>query len=124
MIIAIGVDTVHVPRFAAIMERRPTIVDRLFTHDESQLPEGRGRRSAASLAARFAAKEAVAKALGAPAGLRWHDCRIVVDESGRPRVEVLGTVAAASSERGIDRWHVSVTHDGDYAVAQVVAEGP
>lgn len=122
MIIGIGVDTVHIPRFVVIMQRRPTIIDRLFTDQESQLPDARGRRSAPSLAARFAAKEAVSKALGAPTGLRWHDCQILSDDDGRPRIEVAGTVAEAARRQGIDRWHLSLTHDGDYAVAQVVAE--
>jgi holo-[acyl-carrier protein] synthase len=123
VIISIGIDTVHIPRFTTIIERRPTIVDRLFTAQESCHPADGRRRGASSLAARFAAKEAVAKALGAPGGLHWHDCLILTDESGRPRVEVTGTVAAAAASQGIDRWHVSLTHDGDYAVAQVVTEG-
>jgi holo-[acyl-carrier protein] synthase len=116
VIISIGIDTVHIPRFTTIIERRPTIVDRLFTAQESCHPADGRRRGASSLAARFAAKEAVAKALGAPGGLHWHDCLILTDE-------VTGTVAAAAASQGIDRWHVSLTHDGDYAVAQVVTEG-
>ena len=80
-------------------------------------------RSPESLAARFAAKEAVAKALGAPAGLRWHDCEVVTDPDGRPWLTVSGTVAAAAAERGIARWHLSLSHDGGIASAMVVAEG-
>ena len=79
-------------------------------------------RSPESLAARFAAKEAVAKALGAPAGLRWHDCEIVSDPDGRPWLTVSGTVAAVAAERGINRWHLSLSHDGGIASAMVVAE--
>ena len=125
VIIAIGIDTVHVPRFAAVIARRPGLIDRLFTEDESHLTHrvDRPQRSPASLAARFAAKEAVAKALGAPAGLRWHDCRIVSVGTGRPIVEVRGTVAEAARHEGIERWFLSLTHDGDYASAQVLAEG-
>ena len=77
---------------------------------------------AAALAARFAAKEAVAQALGAPAGLRWHDCEIVSDPDGRPWLTVSGTVAAVAGERGISRWHLSLSHDGGIASAMVVAE--
>jgi len=123
VIIAIGIDTVHVPRFAAMLDRRPRLIERLFTTAESHRDSGE-LRSASSLAARFAAKEAVAKALGAPAGLAWHDCQILAEENGRPTIHVRGTVSAAAAGIGIERWHLSLTHDGDYAAAQIVAEGP
>lgn len=122
VIIAVGIDAVHIPRFAALVARRPSVVDRLFTTAESQDSSGRVR-SVASLAARFAAKEAVAKALGAPAGLVWHDCTIISQPDGRPVVEIHRTVAAAAADAGVQRWHVSLTHDGDYAAAYVIAEG-
>lgn len=121
MIVGIGVDVVSIGRFAGMMERRPTIVDRLFTPAESLLSDGR-LRGPASLAARFAAKEAIAKALGAPPGLAWHDCEVVSDASGRPWPRMRGTVAAASEALGIARWHLSLSHDGDNAIAQVIAE--
>ena len=121
MIVGIGIDIVHVSRFAGMMERRPGMIERLFTERESRLPDG-DLRGPASLAARFAAKEAIAKALGAPAGMAWHDCEIVVDDRGRPRVEMRGTVAAVASDLGIERWHLSLTHDGDNAVAQAIGE--
>jgi holo-[acyl-carrier protein] synthase len=123
VIIAIGIDTVHIPRFTAMLDRRPRLIERLFTTAESHRDSGE-QRSASSLAARFAAKEAVAKALGAPAGLAWHDCQILSEEGGRPRIHVRGTVLAAAAGIGIERWHLSLTHDGDYAAAQIVAEGP
>ena len=122
VIIALGIDAVAIARFSALMQRRPGVVQRLFVDDEVYRADG-SLRNAASLAARFAAKEAAAKALGAPAGLLWHDCRILTDAAGRPSMEVCGTVAAAARIQGIDRWHVSLTHDGDYAMAQVIAEG-
>src|SRR5690349_7235516 len=103
------------------MERTPLLVDRLFTADERQTTSG-NPRSAESLAARFAAKEAVAKALGAPGGLHWHDCEIVTDPDGRPWLTVSGTVAAVAAERGITFWHLSLSHDGGIASAMVVAE--
>jgi holo-[acyl-carrier protein] synthase len=73
------------------------------------------------LAARFAAKEAVAKVLGAPKGLRWHDAEIRTGPGGRPVLRVRGTVAAAAARRGITAWHVSLTHDADVASAVVIA---
>ena len=121
MIVAVGIDVVLVERFARALERTPQLADRLFTEDERVTGSG-GPRSGESLAARFAAKEAVAKALGAPAGLRWHDCEVVSDPDGRPWLTVSGTVAAAAAERGVKRWHLSLSHDGGIASAMVVAE--
>ena len=118
---AVGIDVVLVERFARALDRTPLLGDRLFTEDERVTVSG-NPRSAESLAARFAAKEAVAKALGAPAGLRWHDCEVVADPDGRPWLTVSGTVAAAATERGVSRWHLSLSHDGGIASAMVVAE--
>ena len=81
------------------------------------------RVHAAGLAARFAAKEALAKALGAPGDLLWHDAEVVVGERGRPHLEVRGTVAERAAELGVTSWHVSLSHDGGIASAVVVAEG-
>jgi holo-[acyl-carrier protein] synthase len=121
MIVAVGIDVVLVERFTKALARTPLLGDRLFT--EAELFTGSGNpRPAESLAARFAAKEAVAKALGAPAGLRWHDCEIVTDPDGRPWLTVSGTVAAVAVERGVNRWHLSLSHDGGIASAMVVAE--
>lgn len=122
MIVGIGMDVVLVERFAGAINRTPLLADRLFTEAERLTASG-NPRSPESLAARFAAKEAVAKALGAPPGLRWHDCEIVADPDGRPWLTVTGTVAAAAAERGVARWHLSLSHDGGIASAMVVAEG-
>jgi holo-[acyl-carrier protein] synthase len=115
VIVGLGVDVVDLARFAASLTRTPHLAERLFTPAE---------RSAAtdSLAATFAAKEAVAKALGAPAGLEWHDVEVGREPSGRPYLAVSGTVAAAATARGIRRWHVSLAHDGGIAIATVIAE--
>jgi holo-[acyl-carrier protein] synthase len=121
VIVSVGIDVVLVDRFARALDRTPLLLDRLFT-DGERLTESGNPRSAESLAARFAAKEAVAKALGAPVGLRWHDCEIVADPDGRPWLTVSGTVAAVAAERGIVRWHLSLSHDGGIASAMVVAE--
>jgi holo-[acyl-carrier protein] synthase len=122
VIVGIGVDVVLVERFADALTRTPLLADRLFTEAERVTGSG-NPRSPESLAARFAAKEAVAKALGAPTGLHWHDCEIVSDPDGRPWLTVSGTVATAAAERGVDRWHLSLSHDGGIASAMVVAEG-
>ena len=121
MIVAVGIDVVLVERFAKALARTPLLGERLFTEGELTTASG-NRRSVESLAARFAAKEAVAKALGAPTGLQWHDCEIVTDPDGRPWLTVSGTVAAEAKQRGITRWHLSLSHDGGIASAMIVAE--
>ena len=97
MIIGIGVDMVDIGRFEASLRRTPALAARLFAESER-----RGRPE--SLAASFAAKEAVAKALGAPAGLSWTDVEVVPGRVGLPRLDIRGTVAGAASQRGIRRW--------------------
>lgn len=122
MIIGVGIDVVPVERFAAAMERTPGMVQRLFTPDELCTESG-GKRTAESLAARFAAKEALAKALGAPGGMLWSDAEVRTDGYGRPSLHVQGTVAARAEALGVTHWHVSLSHDGGIASATVIAEG-
>jgi holo-[acyl-carrier protein] synthase len=116
MIIGIGVDVVAVTRFKDQLVKAPALRDRLFTPTEREL-------NLRSLAARFAAKEAVAKALGAPAGMNWQHCNIEVDATGAPHVVATGTVAEVADARGVKTWYLSLSHDGDVATAMVVAEG-
>jgi holo-[acyl-carrier protein] synthase len=121
VIVAVGIDVVLVDRFTRALRRTPLLADRLFTESERLTSSG-NPRSPESLAARFAAKEAVAKALGAPNGLHWHDCEVVSDPDGRPWLTVSGTVASVAADRGVKRWHLSLSHDGGIASAMVVAE--
>ncbi|MEV0847881.1 holo-ACP synthase [Streptomyces sp. NPDC049954] len=122
MIIGVGIDVAEIDRFGAALRRTPGLAERLFVEAETFLPDGE-RRGTASLAARFAAKEALAKALGAPPGLRWTDAEIWTEEGGRPRLRVSGTVAARAEALGVRHWHVSLSHDAGVASAVVVAEG-
>ncbi len=115
MIVGVGLDVVDVQRLAVALQRTPTLARRLFTDGERDLP-------VASLAARFAAKEAVAKALGAPGGLRWTDAEVIREDDGRPRLALHGGVAAEALAQGISSWHLSLSHDGGIATAVVVAE--
>lgn len=110
-----GIDVADLARFEQSLERTPGLRDRLFTETEKTLPPR-------SLAARFAAKEALAKALGAPGGLLWTDAEIRREPDGRPTLRVSGTVEAAARRRGITHWHVSLSHDGGIATAIVIAE--
>ena len=122
MIIGVGIDVVPVDRFAESLTRTPGLRDRLFTAAEQWTPRGTPR-SGESLAARFAAKEAVAKALGAPGDLHWHDVEVCVGHHGRPYLAARGTVAGRAAQLGVTSWHVSLSHDGGIASAVVVAEG-
>ncbi len=116
MIVGVGVDLVDVDRFQASLLRTPGLAVRLFT------PAERAAGRAERLAARFAAKEAVAKALGAPTGLRWQDAEIETSEDGAPHLVLHGSVAAAAAQRGATSWHVSLSHDGGMAMAVVILE--
>ncbi|ROS31468.1 holo-ACP synthase [Cellulomonas sp. PhB150] len=115
MIVGIGIDVVDVARFVETLRRVPSLRDRLFTPAEREMPE-------TSLAARFAAKEAIAKALGAPAGMSWQDATVRRVAGAQPVVEVIGTVAARAAELGVTRFHLSISHDAGIASAMVVAE--
>ncbi|MDX3034086.1 holo-ACP synthase, partial [Streptomyces scabiei] len=119
-IIGVGIDVAEIDRFRASLERTPSLADRLFLPSELLLPSGE-RRGVASLAARFAAKEALAKALGAPSGLRWTDAEVYVEPSGQPRLRVSGTVASRASALGVTSWHISLSHDAGVASAVVIA---
>jgi holo-[acyl-carrier protein] synthase len=121
MIIGVGIDVVPIERFESASERTKSLIQRLFTAAEQVTPSG-APRSAESLAARFAAKEALAKALGSPGGMLWHDAEVVVDAHGQPSLLTRGTVAARAAELGVQHWHVSLSHDGGIASAVVIAE--
>ncbi|MBO0846112.1 MAG: holo-ACP synthase [Nocardioides sp.] len=114
-IVGVGIDVVDLARFEAVLRRRPGLSARLFTPAEAGLAH-------ASLAARFAAKEALAKALGGPGNLAWHDAEVVSESSGRPLFTLRGTVAARATELGAVHVHLSLSHDAGIASAVVVLE--
>ena len=122
MIIGVGIDVAEIDRFGAALERTPHLAQRLFVASELTLPSGE-RRGTASLAARFAAKEALAKALGAPGGMLWTDAEVYLEPTGQPRLRVSGTVEARARELGVKSWHISLSHDAGVASAVVIAEG-
>ena len=116
MIVGVGIDVVDIGRFQTSLERTPALAGRVFTARERPLP-------IASLAARFAAKEAVGKALGNPGDLRWQDAEVCSEPNGRPYLKVSGGVAARAEKLGVTHWHLSLSHDAGIASAMVVAEG-
>lgn len=121
-VVAVGIDVVEVQRFTSALARTPGLAARLFTARE-QLTASGHPRGPASLAARFAVKEAAAKALGVPTGMDWHDCQVVSEDSGKPRLEVTATVKAAAAAMGVTDWRISISHDAGIAAAVVIALG-
>ncbi len=114
----VGLDVVDVARFGEVLARRPRLVERLFTDLERRDARGRSDR----LAARFAAKEAVLKALGRGVGAApWRAIEVVREPSGAPRVVLHDGARALARAAGVTTWHVSLTHSATTAGAIVVA---
>ena len=120
MIVGIGVDVVDLARFERALIRTPSLIDRLFAPSE-QLKDG-APMPLRSLAGRFAAKEALIKALGDSTGVQWHDMRVVNDPLGNPGFELQDSTRAIAEARGITSLHLSMSHDAGIAIAYVVAE--
>lgn len=116
----LGVDLCSVIRMAALVERHgERLRDRVF--EAREWDEAGGRVE--SLAARWAAKEAVVKALGTGfRGVGWTDIAVHRDPAGPPRLVLTGAAAHFADERGGGRWHLSFSHESDMAVAVVVWE--
>jgi len=115
VIVGIGVDLVDIARFERTLERTPRLLERLFSPAEQ-------KRSPRSLAARYAAKEALIKALGGSDGVHWTEIEITPEASGRPWFTLTGSTAAVITARGITGLHLSMSHDAGFATAFVVAE--
>ena len=114
-IAGIGVDVVDLARFERAVGRTPRLRERLFAESERDLP-------LRSLAGRFAAKEALMKALGEATGVTWHDMEVVSDAQGNPSMRLTGTALAIAERRGITNIHLSMSHDAGIAIAQVIVE--
>lgn len=115
MIVGIGVDVVDLARFERAVGRTPALRERLFTEAERLLP-------LRSLAGRFAAKEALIKALGDSTGVTWRDMEIVSDGQRNPSFLLHNAVAQIAAGRGINEFHLSMSHDAGIAIAYVIAE--
>ncbi len=121
-LIGIGVDLVEVDRMRRTLARTPALVERLFTDAERAYCERR-RDPTERFAARFAAKEAVMKALGVGLGaVGWHEVEVVRAESGRPSLALTGRAADLAAELGVVRWHLTMSHTSRVAEAIAVAE--
>ena len=122
-VFGIGIDVVEVGRIASsISEFGDRFVQRIFTPEEIAYCQTKARPEL-HYAARFAAKEAVIKALSGDPGIEWHGIEVGKESSGKPVIWLHGTTAKIALQAGIRKLHVSISHDGDNAVAFVVAEG-
>ena len=120
--IGVGVDAVEIERFRRLLARRPRLAQRLFTEGELAYATRR-RDPAPPLAARFAAKEAVLKALGVGLGsARMTEIEVTREGTGPPVLNLAGRAATLASDRGVHRWHLSLTHTDAAAVAVALAE--
>jgi len=126
MIVAIGIDLIEIARLEMVLARRgDRFRARVFTDGEISYCERRASPAKfASYAARFAAKEAVMKALGTgwSDGIAWKDVEVVCELSGAPSIQLHGRALERMREIGAIRVHVSLSHSGDLAVAQAVLE--
>lgn len=119
MIVGVGCDLVGIDRLATALGRRPGLAERLFTVAERREVGGRP----ASLAGKFAAKEACLKALGTGlSGCRWTEVEVLRLPGGAPEIHLHGGALRLAEQRGVARWHVSIAHDAGLALAQAVAE--
>lgn len=126
MIRGIGIDTVEISRIQTFLDdRNQALLERLFTSAELQHCRRR-KQAAACLAARFAAKEALVKALGTGLrdGLSWVEIEVVNDLLGKPAMKLLGRTAELVASRGFLIIHLSLSHDGGQAIAFVILETP
>jgi len=121
----VGVDLIEITRVERMLTRYgDRFLERVFTPAEILYCRARP----AELAARFAAKEAVAKALGvgvrmiARDGINWQDAEIIGDARGKPLVRLYGRAAERADELGLTEWAISLSHTREYAIAFVVAQ--
>ena len=126
-IVGTGLDVCEVGRIHAALDDARTgarFKDRVFTAGEQRYCEKRGAGRFQSYAARFAAKEAMMKALGHGWGrhVGWLDVEVVRAEDGRPTIVLHGKAAATARDAGVARIHLALTHTRDLAIAQVVTE--
>lgn len=121
--LSLGLDIEHVARVEKLLEQHPTrFLDRVFTPGEVAHSKGR-RNRAQHLAARFACKEAVMKALGTglTSGITWRDIEVVSLPSGKPVIKLTGNASKIANARGLSQWEVTLSHTKDVAAAVVIA---
>lgn len=126
LILGHGIDLVEVQRIERMLERYgERFITRCFTQAERDYCDQRPARRAEHYAARFAAKEAVVKALGTGfrSGIGWTQIEIRREPAGGPCIELCGSAKRVADEKGVSAWRVSLSHTRDYATASVIAVG-
>ena len=124
-IVSIGSDLCQISRIEDVLERRGEgFCARIYSDSERAYCDARPRSRANHYAGRFAVKEAVMKALGTGwrSGVRWVDIETTREPGQAPMIELHGRTKELAAERGISRWHLTITHDAGLALAFVVAE--
>lgn len=125
MIIGCGIDLIKIERIEKIIKKwGDNFTSRVFTLLEREYCEKKKRNKYQSYAGRFAAKEALLKALGL--GLReanWKEIEIKNDELGQPIIDTSGKLKNIASAKGVSKYFISISHTKDYAIAQVIIEG-
>ncbi|HAF12434.1 MAG TPA: 4'-phosphopantetheinyl transferase [Blastocatellia bacterium] len=124
MIISIGIDIIEVTRIREVLVRSPRFRERVFTVAERAYCDERGAVAAQHYAARFAAKEAMLKALqtGWRGGISWQDVEVAARDSGAPYLILHGSVKDLFNSSGATVAHLSLSHTSEHAIAQVVLE--
>ena len=123
--LSVGVDVIETERIARALERWG---DRFLSHVYTPIEVEYCRNHVPELAVRFAAKEAVSKALGVGVrmmsrdGINWRDAEIIGDMRGKPIVRLHGRAAERAEELGLTEWAVSLSHTREHAIAFVVAQ--
>lgn len=126
MVIGIGVDIVEIPRLEMSLQRSGEIfMNHVYTNQERANVPSNATARLCYLAGRWAAKEAVSKALGTGIGsaCTMQDIDIINDDLGQPVIQLSGSAADTAEKKGVKFWHISISHEKGYAVAMVVAEG-
>jgi len=111
-IIGIGIDVVSIERFQESLDRTPGLINRVFTPNEAKLTSSR-------LAARFAAKEALAKALNAKSAFNWQEAEVINEATGKPNFIFSGEMAKRLANHTV---HLTLSHDAGIASAMVIVE--
>jgi holo-[acyl-carrier protein] synthase len=125
MIVGLGIDLVFIPRIEeALIKWEDRFLKRVFTSDELDYCLSQ-KNSSFPLALRFAAKEACSKALGTGMrqGVSWREISVVHEKSGKPVLHLTGNALKKAKDLGGASWHVSLSHEREYATAVVIIEG-
>lgn len=125
-IVGHGVDIIEIARVQQLFQRHgERFLARVYTPTERNIIAAAGKMSPGTMAGRFAAKEAVLKALGTgwSGDIGWTDVEIAALDTGQPIINLTGEAARIARQMGVDCWHISISHNREHAMASAIAEG-